>query len=202
MKCLTTQEANAYLSRIGMEIGNWNQITEIGSSKQSTLNWTNYRAPERALELFNFSQYVAGWLPRGEWKIFQIDNSTYLDTVQAALVGRLLFGSEEARSLVDNRTFLFELGNNEDTDNNTELLITNLIYAFLLFQCHGYVVSSNRSAGQYLAIQDGFVYFYSKSKDISGADTLLKDFENNPLRSPPWIRDIVAEGQERGIAKG
>lgn len=198
MKCLTIQEANAYLNSIGMEIGNWNQITDIAGRQLSKSNWINYRAPKDGL--LNFSHHVAGWLPKGNWKIFQIDHSTgWMDPVQVSLFGGLLFGADNIPDLnqIENSTFLFEFGKNKTADENTELLISNLIFVFLLFESHGYVVSSNSSAGQLLGLQDGFVYFSSREKNISRAEVLLKNFKRNPSALPQWGMEIFAERQEQ-----
>lgn len=192
MKCLTVQQANAYLGCVGMQVDNWNRITDTSSDEWNKRKWTNYQAPKGALELYNFSQYIAGWLPRGDWKIFQIDNSNSLNEAESALFGRLLFGSENILDInrPEYSTFLFNFGNDERVNQNTELLIANLIYVFLLFDCHGFVVSSgSHPSGQLLGVQDGFAYFYSKEVEISGAKSLLKNFESNPLMSPQWILD-------------
>lgn len=81
MRYLTMHEANVYLAQVGMEIGDWNQLTENADIKDGESSWINYEAPKGALELLNFSQYVAGWLSNGDWKIFQVDNSSSLDAV-------------------------------------------------------------------------------------------------------------------------
>ncbi len=195
MKCLTTKEANFYLSRIGMEIGGWNQLTEINKGGDGEVYGMNYQAPLNARELFNFSEHVAGWLPKGDWKILQFDNSGGLDAVQATLFRRLLLGSDETLNLNENRTFLFEFGDNEKYNENTELLLSSLISLLLIFESHGYLVSSNRSAGKYLAIQDGFVYFYSNDKSLSEAKLLLMNFEKNPLMSCQWVTQIIVNSQ-------
>ena len=197
MKCLTTANANEYLNCIGMQLGHWNQLTATAGSRNGGSSWVNYKAPCNSCELLTFSEHVAGWLPKGEWKIFQIDNSGSLDAIQVALFGRLLFGSEEIPSLIENRTFLFEFGKDENANQKTELLMANLIYLFLLFESHGYVVSSGGDTGQYLAIQDGFVYFYSNEKAIPSAKLLLENFERQPLMSPQWILDILIREQEQ-----
>lgn len=191
-------EANNYLRATGMEVGQWNQITDIASGQGCSRKWKNHHAPTQVLELLSFSQHVAGWLPRGMWKIFQIDNSSgWIDPVQASLLGGLLFGPDVIADvkLMENNTFLFEFGKSEVTDKNSELLISNLIFTFLLFQSHGYVVSSNSSAGQLLAIQDGVAYLSSRDSDISGAEALLGNFRRDPLTSPQWVVDILAERQ-------
>lgn len=200
MKCLTIQEANTYLNSIGMEIGDWYRITDIPGRQFGKPKWINYQAPKEGL--LNFSHHVAGWLPKGDWKIFQIDHSTgWMDPVQASLFGGLLFGADDIPDLnqIENSTFLFEFGKNKTADENTELLISNLIYVFLLFESHGYVVSSNSSAGQRLGIQDGFVYFSSREKNISGAEGLIKNFERDSLELPKWVMEIFAERQEQAL---
>ncbi len=199
MKCLTTQDANEYLARIGMRIGNWNQITDADSAQKSESSWVNYASPRDSHGLFNFAQHVAGWLPKGEWKIFQIDNSTYLDDVQTNFVEHFLSRSERTVNLNADRTFLFEFGKSQSDDKNTEILISNLIYAFLLFECHAYFVSSNSCVGECLAIQDGYAYFSARDKDVCGAESLLRNFEQQPLASPQWIVEIISEGQEQAL---
>lgn len=191
MKCLEVQEANGYLGHIGMEIGNWGQVTDIAGEQHRARYWINYCAPKEVL--LNFSHHVSGWLPSGNWKIFQIDNSTgWIDPVQLSLFAGLLFGADNIPDLnkLDNRTFLFEFGKNVDANSNTELLISNLIFVFLLFESHGYVVSSNSNAGEVLGVQDGFIYFSSWDKNISGAKKVLQDFERDPSAPPQWIIEI------------
>jgi hypothetical protein len=181
MKLLTIEEANRYLTTIGMEIGNWNQIVDT-SVQNEEICWLNYEAPTRARELLRFSRSVAGWLPKGDWKIVQIDNSSYFDPDRTSLFTGLLFGPEVAPDLSEHRTFLFQFSNSEATNNNTELVIANLVFVLLLLEEHGYVVSSGSTQGQVLGIQDGVVYFCSRDKSISGAEILLRTFERELLK--------------------
>lgn len=199
MRYLTTQKANTYLCQVGMQIGDWNQLTEVATLESGESSWINFQAPKGAQELLNFSQHVAGWLPKGAWKIFQVDNSCSLDAVQMDFVGRLIRDSELVRKILERRTWIFEFGNDVNADASAELCLSNLIYSFLLFESHGYAVSSGGSARQYLAIQDGFVYFYSNEEGIEDVKRLLKDFENDPLVPPQWILGIIIETQERDL---
>ncbi|MES2740069.1 MAG: hypothetical protein V4754_19490 [Pseudomonadota bacterium] len=195
MRYLKPQDANKYLVHIGMHIGSWNQITDIDTKKNSEENWINYAAPSNATELFNFSQHVAGWLPKGEWKILQIDNSNNLDFVQIKFIENLLSSSDRTINLDTEKTFFFEFGKSINDNNNIDLLISNLIYAFLLFEGHAYFVSSSSCAGERLAIQDGYAYFSSKDKDACGAKNLLRNFSKKPLASPQWIVNIISDEQ-------
>lgn len=198
MKNLNSDEANEYLKGIGMRIGDWNEITypKNDSYKIETIN---YQAPRSAAELLCFSQHVAGWLPRGDWKIFQIDNSTgWMDPVELSLFGGLLVGGENFidfnRAL--NNTLLFEFGKSVTDDENTELLIVNLIFVFLLFELHGYVVSSNSPDGQLLGVQDGFIYFMSGEKSLFEAENIIKNYEACSTTSPEWVQKILTSRQE------
>ena len=49
-------------------------------------HYVKYQAPKGAQELYNFAQHVASWLPNGNWKVFQIDNSTSLRHEDEALL--------------------------------------------------------------------------------------------------------------------
>lgn len=202
MKCLTKQEADTYLNHIGKRIGSWNQITDLAVEEYERHKWLSRQAPKDAHELYCFSQHVAGWLSKGDWKILQIDNSTSLDAIQGNFVGRLLFGSENLLNLnlVDNSSFLFEFGHNKNENKNTEVLISNLIYAFLLFEGHVQVASSGNSEGQCLSIQDGFVYFISRDENQTSTEILLGVLERNSLVSPQWVLEIIADDQEERIA--
>lgn len=196
IQCLSIQEANQYLFSIGMGIGEWNQIVTTNDGKKS--NWINYHAPENSHELENFAFHVAGWLPEGKWKMLQIDNSSYFDVAQLCMLNRVFFGSEEPKNYIENRSFLIEFGKNNDSNCNAELLLANLIYLFLQYECHGQIVSSSCNSEQILSIQDGFVYFIGDESGLSSAKSLLKVFENSPLSSPDWVNKITVETESRG----
>lgn len=199
MKCISTQQANEFLNSIGMTIGDWSQIADLQETNLNKSSWINCPAPKT--DLLNFSHHVAGWLPKGSWKIFQIDNSSgWMDPVQLSLFAGLLFGADKISEYnqTQNRTFLFEFGKNKDSDSNDELLLANLIYIFLLFESHGYIVSSNSYSGQSLGIQDGYVYFSSREqKDISNAETLLGSFARNPKTRPQWVIEVYVDRQQQ-----
>jgi hypothetical protein len=195
---LSKIEADSLLNSIGMKIGNWNQITERNDNKLESIIES---APANGLQLYCFAAYIAGWLPKGQWKLFQLDNSQGFSAYDAFFFGRLLFGSAQIPNLnlSGNSTFLFEFGQGHDVDNDTELLITNLIYVFLLFQGNGQIISSGSLNKQYLSLRDSVVYFVSKDKAKTGAVDLLKNYQNDQSSFPQWIMDIVAERQEREV---
>jgi hypothetical protein len=199
MKCLTAQQANTYLQSIDMKLDDWNKITDISEAQHRKHNWINFR-PQRE-ELINFSHHVSGWLPKGNWKMFQIDNSTgWMDPVQLSFFGGLIWGVDNMPSDMENQTFLFEFGKDKSADDNSELVISNLIFTFLFFESHGYVVSSNSSTGQLLGVQDGYIYFLSRNTgDISNAKSLLENFKRAPSSPPQWVTDIYIERQELSL---
>jgi hypothetical protein len=196
MKTLSAIEAASYLDPVGMKVGDWNEIANVSGD----LRWIKQRAPKESL--LGFSQHVAGWLPKSKWKIFQVDNSTWMDPVEASFFGGLLFGAESTVDInsLKTKTFLFEFGNSKEQNDNTELLISNLIYVFLLFSSHGYVVSSNEVNRRVVGVQDGFVYFGSGDDGLASAKVVLKQFEDNALVLPQWVTNIIVERQERAIA--
>ncbi|MBC3907901.1 hypothetical protein [Undibacterium umbellatum] len=195
MKVLSLDEANLFLSGIGKKIGNWNRIEDAVINQNSNGHWINYQMPSDAQELLNFATHVVSWLPKGKWKIFQIDDSNCLDSMQIILIQILLFGAGKLdRNLP--RTFLFEFSEDKEINNKTELLIANLMHLFLLFEGHAYIVSEGGIAGQCVAVQDGFVYFSCRDKELDGAACLLKRFERNRLASPPWIMQMINDGLE------
>ncbi|BAX63805.1 hypothetical protein [Burkholderia stabilis] len=188
MRLLTTAEADAYLQTIGMHVGSWNQIADP-PHESTGRTYLPYSAPTNSRELYVFAHHAAGWLPAGKWKIFQIDNSSafcrnelqFIDTLLGTNKG--LSGESDAWS----RSILFEGAANANLDVSTELTIARLIYLFLLFEQHAYVVSSASLNGQRLGVQDGVVYFESDVFYRPIADQLMRVFESAPLRLPSWM---------------
>ena len=198
MKNLSTEDANQILAAVGMAIGNWNEIVD-SKIPTSEMKWTNYQAPSVSRELFCFSRHVAGWLPNGDWKLLQLDNSNDLDANKESLLTQLLFGANSLPSHTQSRSFLFHRSSRDAPDIN-DLIVANLIHALLLIEGFGYFVSSGSNQGQRLGIQDGVIYFVARDeKSIEDAKALLEGFESDPNALPPWVTDLIAAGQE-GIA--
>jgi hypothetical protein len=188
MKFLTVKEANVYLAEAGFNIGYWNRIYDI---KTEDNFWVNYR-PDKS-QLLEFSYHAAAWLPGGIWKVFQIDFSTgWISPLQESLLLGLFYNKHAFPVNEENTTtFLFEFGQDDFSDQNEELIVSNLIFNFLLFESHGYLVSSGSTNGQILSIQDGVVVFISRNQsDINYANDLIHNFEQNPLYYPSWVTSI------------
>lgn len=201
MKRLSIGEANVLLRTLDLKIGDWSQITTASeiADKKNRLDYVMYEAPKDSKAMSAFSEYAASWLPAGSWKLVQIDNSTSFNTVEAALISRLLFCLEDlpSQNALDKASILFEFGTSASINALTELLISNLIHLFLLFRCHAEITSSGCDPEQFLSIQDGFVYFLpGKNINNKSTENLLQDFERNPDQSPQWIVDIIEAGQE------
>ena len=159
MRILDADEANKYLSAVGMKIGGWNEIIDASGREYDRSNHVKYQAPKGSRELHNFAQHVASWLPDGKWKIFQIDNSTFLPHEdEAFLIRRFLFCANETISL--HGTFLFDI---ENSGPSEKLLFSNLIYLFLLFEELGEAVSSDCRNGKYLSDSRWLCVFYVTS---------------------------------------
>lgn len=116
--------------------------------------------------------------------MFQVDDATVLAQDEAVFVSRLI-GAEKQVDVETRRALLFESGDGGWFKLN--LTVSHLIYAFLLFEGHGYLVSSGSQGGEMVCIQDGFVYFISEKKGVPDAQALVSLFENNPRKSPAWM---------------
>lgn len=184
-----------------MRLGTWCQIADVVGSERPASQWTKLIAPDRYL--LNFCHHVAGWLPRGDWKLFQIDNSTgQLDPVQMSLVSGLLYGVDGACDLNEyqDRGFLFEFnGRDSRADDNVELAIANLVFVFVLFRLHAYVVSSGSRDGELVGLQDGVVYLSSRHGPISEIDSMRERLAREPSTPPEWILNVIARHQEHAL---
>jgi len=191
VKWLTAQQANEHLRLVDLEIGNWNQIID-SKLQQQARSWITYDAPKDARQLLNFSRHAASWLPSGEWKLVQFDNSAIFDPTEAAFFGRIVSMPAHEFNLVTSRAFLVKFSESNHAKSETELTIANLIFLLLLFQSHCYIASAGSLSGELLAVQDGSVHFGSRRSDVSGADLLLRRFEREPMTAPRWVMDIIA----------
>lgn len=198
MRWLSSQDADSYLAAVGMKVDSWNRLAYADVADGTESYWRNYQAPKDAHNLFTFALHVAGWLSRGPWKILQMDNSSSFGVVQASAISRLLPGLVSPfTTTIQNSTCLFEFSGQELTDGDTELLIANVIYLFLLFEGHGYLVSANSKSRECLSIQDGFIYFSSGEERVAGAEALIRNFEATPLALPKWATEMEIAAQDR-----
>ena len=190
-KIIAPDLANSHLQHRGVKLGVWNDLEAI--SPESNYIQSFFCTGKSVYELVNFSQHVAGWLARGRWKILQIDNSSHVFEDQSLLLSLLLLGPSQHESFTQNRTFLFEFGENKQENLQTEILLAHLINLMLIYESHCYLISSEGSLGEMLGIQDGFIYFYGNSERLAEAKKLLNDFEASPSKAAQWINSLSAE---------
>lgn len=183
MKILDSVDANVHLHSVGMEIGEWNEIRDLAG--RST--WISQSAPADARELLTFAQHIVTWVPNASWKILQIDNSAVFDSFQINFLNSLVRLPPGAVGFGSGRTFLFEFCGSETEDVETEFVLANLVFALLLFDAHGYVVSKNSLGGEKLGVQDGVAYFMARNSELTKATEIIETFNARPLASPDWI---------------
>lgn len=184
-KTISAELATPYLNSQGVKIGVWNELTPI-ESHVKTLQ-SAFCTGKSVYELINFSTHVAGWLVKGEWKILQIDNSSFFYPDQAAVLSALLLGPSHPADLVKQRTFLFEFDADLRTNFQTEVVLAHIINLMLIYGAHCYLISAGGRSGEMVAVQDGFVYFYGNDGRITQAKELLHAFEVNPNSPASWI---------------
>lgn len=192
MKILSKNESDRYLHTIGMKIGEWNKITYLNKNNHS--NFFKLQAPKIARDLLQFSHHIAGWLPKGNWKFLQIDNSGGLQIDELVVFCKLISSECKTLNLAQQNSFLFEFGFDSFLDQETELLISYIIYFFLHFESHCHLVSSSSDSGEILRIQDGFVYFCSDEKRLLKAHEIIENFQQNKTL-PDWVAKIVIDNQ-------
>ena len=181
MKVLTKEEANTLLKCVGIEIGNWNQPEYLGETFQKE-SVVKYFVPRNADQLYSFSYQLFSFLQESRWLVFQIDNSTSLLTHENFLISSLFCNYEAHMDFNIDRTIFFNLQNHNSVNFENNMVFIHLIYYFLLFEAHGYIIASNSDSNGIIALQDGCVYFICRD-DLRKKSILafIKNFEKNPL---------------------
>lgn len=167
-----------------MELTNWNSLRYLGEADGLTPWWTNFRPARGASELYAFSVCVTGWLPAGRWNILQIDNSSYLRATDMAYLGALIGVGEPITN--ESHSIFFDFDGDEADHFQNEMLLAAFCHHFLLHEQHCYIVSSGSDVGGHFALQDGFVYFISRTDQAARAQTLIESYKATPLGLPEW----------------
>lgn len=199
MKFIPPHETNERLASIGMRLGEWGNIEPLSPASDKA-GWKHAPAPPN--NLFNFSHHVASWLPSGEWKLVQLDNSSgWIDPAQVSLLASLMSIASNPQILNSSSRNAVLIEFHGESCVQSELTVGNIIFALLLFKLHAHIVSSGGNAGVLLSIQDGFVYFSGTDSDTRRSESIVANFLANPCSYPVWIRDLAAAGQEAAILK-
>lgn len=185
MKVLSRHEADVILAPIAIKIGQWNELTDIASDKQTA--YVSLKAPKVAIELYVASLWLVDWLPKGKWKLVQIDNSTSPGRDESLLFGRLMNSPIGEWDVAMQRTFLLEFDDDMASRQKVDIVIAGVVFFALMFQWHIHVVSDGGSSGQRLSIQDGFIYCFGNEENITVANSLFEQVRLNPLATPRWI---------------
>jgi hypothetical protein len=189
-RIITREVADSYLSSKDLKIGGWNELTDLGARVNSVRS--RYCGRMSALESANFSQYVAGWLAEGDWKMLQIDNSSSFTCDQSLLLSSLLIGPTQRIDPVNDTTFLFEFDSDQVQGFQTEVTISHLVNLLLVWEAHVYLASAGGLRGERLGLQDGFVYFYGSDARLREAERLLAEFEATPNKVASWVNSLNA----------
>lgn len=196
MKAIDTHEVKERLAALGMGLSEWGSVVSISGSEQST--WRCMSAPLD--HLFRFSHHVASWLPRGTWKLVQLDNSSgWIDPAQESLLNAVFHRVGGSSDLSFNTHSSFLCDCSIDGDIPSELTIGNVIFVLLLFRLHAYVLSSGSIRGELLGIQDGSVCFSGVATAVSRAESMIRVLSDNPASYPAWILEVISERQERDL---
>jgi hypothetical protein len=105
--------------------------------------------------------------------------------VPNVLLSQLMFGPEVFVDFnaAENRSIVFT--SDEVRRGNTDLRISAVVFAILLFDGHAYIASSASSARECLGIQDGVLHFISDMPRTAAA--AVESFEIDRARSPRWV---------------
>lgn len=187
MKILSHPEADEILAPLDIKIGKWNELSDTVFNRQNTS--VILKAPKAAIEIYVIALWLTDWLPKGKWKLIQIDNSTSPSRDESLLFGQLMSLPMGEWDIATQKTFLLDLNDDIAARQQLDMVIVSVIFFALMFQWHIHIVSDGGARGQRLAIQDGFAYFFGNDENISAAKTLVEQVFLHPVNTPKWIEE-------------
>lgn len=197
IRILDFKEAGLLMASVKKYVDTWGRVA---NSDAPELAWVNFKSPQGARELLVFCQTIVSWLPKGQWRILQINNFNNFQAPAEFQLARTLLGPDVRLGGVVGKTVLIE--NAEQPIDASDLLVADLIYLFLLHEGHADLVSSDSIHGEYIGIQDGFVYFYSTAPRLLEAENAMRNFFANPYTPPDWVLDVMARFQIQSEVQG
>ncbi len=178
-------EANNYLKNLGMYVGDWAGIHHIDNTKVKSLSY----CPKRDCnDWFVMSTHIASWLPNNsDWTIIQFDHScSFGDMMHNSYLSSILNISDfNFISLNTRGLLLSDIGNN----SQYKFLLSKLIFLFVLFEIHGYIVNSNcKESKELISFQDGCLYFISiAKKSQDNIQNIIDLFQKDRNKYPDWL---------------
>ncbi len=187
MKLLSRPDADTLLSPLGLKIGEWNELSEIAPDSQPRVQ--TLVAPKVARDLYVASLWLTDWLPKGKWKLIQIDNSTSPSDDESFLFEQLINIPTRRWDVASQKTFKFELDENCETGQRVDVVISSVIFFALMFEWHIHLVSDGCLDGQRLALQDGDIYCFGSEESILAAKAIGERLSLHPSSTPKWIEE-------------
>jgi hypothetical protein len=190
-------ETVSLLESVGMRLNDWNAIVltvdEDGTKSMCV------QSPKLAQELFVFAAKACSWLPSGSWKLLNFDNSMSLSTLEATILGNLLFGGNRVwhpAEIYVTTAILFEFDGTERENQAVEIKLIYAAFQLLMFERFVQVVSSSSPHDRYLSFQDDLTCMTVLKEADNDLETFASQLENEPYRYPDWINELLAWGQE------
>lgn len=191
-------EVDKYLKNINMHIGSWAGIHHDNTLKTKSLS---YRPKRECNDWFVLSTHIASWLPHSsEWTIIQFDNScSFEDTIHNSYLSSILGISDFSFiNLIARGLLIKEIGSNVEY----KFLLSKLIFFFILFEMHGYIVNlSCKENGELISFQDGTLDFISISiESKENIQNIINLFQQDKNKYPDWLKNENILSQEKNYS--
>ncbi len=189
VRVLGREEASALLDEAGYSIGQWANIVYRNKIDRDRKNWDCIRIPTKGnpAQLLLFAQKLIDWLPESTRYIVQFDHSSRFSADQL-IAFSVAIPRHELVHINKCAAFCFK-----GELDSTRLALAYVSLFCLMFEGHGYIASLGAHAGNYLGLQDGFVYIISKKKtDVIKFKKLLEAGEH---MTPQWAVDYCQKYQ-------
>ena len=195
VRIISQIEANALLASMNTMLDKWGRVA---SGDIPGITWVNFKSPENARELLVFCQTIVSWLSEGEWIVFRINDFNGFQAPEEFQLARMLLGPGASLGMEVENNILIEKNKNNSIEE-VKLIVSDIIYLFLLHEGYIDIVSSGAVDGEHVGVKDGFIYFYSNDQRIREAESLMRKMMENPKITPDWVLEIVEKSQNASM---
>lgn len=180
-------EVEKFLLEKGLFLAPNGHVARIQQGNE--FDWINCKAPNDNRELLAFCYTLISCIPFSQRKLLIFNNENGFQDIEDYRFNRLIYGtSAKFRQPVDKAIIFFE--ENKFDYSICDIVLADSISMILAQEGHAELVVDASDKGEYIGIQDGFIYFNIRENKIQDTSSIINSWKLNRKIYPDWILNL------------